>query len=71
MKIMKLSVKIKMLVIPIIPALFFAGFVSGRIISFGELLIFSYFPCLFTFVFGVFTGEMNIKEKYKHFDQVK
>ncbi|MEN6321239.1 MAG: hypothetical protein ABFD82_21160 [Syntrophaceae bacterium] len=69
---MKLSVKIKMLVIPLIPALFFAGFASNRIISSWEMLIFSYFPCLFTYIFGVFTGEMHIKEKYKYlFDQVK
>ena len=69
---MKVSAKIMLLVIPLIPAFFIAGFASNRVISFLDVLFLAYFPCLVTYVFGVFTGERNIKEKYKYlFDQVK
>jgi hypothetical protein len=72
MRTMKVSAKIMLLVIPLVPALFIAGFASNRMISSLDVLFLAYFPCLVTYVFGVFTGERNIKEKYKHlFDKVE
>ncbi len=60
---MKISPKIMFLVVPLVPAFFIAGFASNRIISSLDVLFLAYFPCLITYVFGVFTGERNIKEK--------